>query len=85
MRQLLKKIEIVAADDLTDAKVHIEKLTEKPLDVTEPPEKVYAYISIETNVEADSISSITVSFKVKKTWIEENNVDKETIKHSQVP
>ncbi|HHH79797.1 MAG TPA: PGF-pre-PGF domain-containing protein [Thermoplasmatales archaeon] len=75
----LEEIKITAADNLTDVKVNIEKLTEKPLDVAKPSEKVYAYISIETNVEQEDISSIIVSFKVEKTWIEENNIDKETI------
>ncbi|HEC94812.1 MAG TPA: PGF-pre-PGF domain-containing protein [Thermoplasmatales archaeon] len=75
----LEEIKIIAADNLTDVKVNIEKLTEKPADVAKPSEKVYAYISIETNAEQEDISSIIVSFKVEKTWIEENNIDKETI------
>jgi len=75
----LEEIKITAADNLTDVKVNIEKLTEKPHDVTKPSEKVYAYISIETNAESDDISSILITFKVEKSWIEENNIDKETI------
>ncbi|HEC94346.1 MAG TPA: PGF-pre-PGF domain-containing protein, partial [Thermoplasmatales archaeon] len=75
----LEEIKITAADNLTDVKVNIEKLTEKPHDVTKPSEKVYAYISIETNAGSDDISSIIITFKVEKTWIKENNIDKETI------
>jgi len=76
---VLEEIKITAANNLTDVKVNVKKLTDKPADVMEPSEKVYTYISIETNVESDDISSIIITFKVEKPWFKENNIDKKTV------
>ncbi|MBE3137916.1 MAG: PGF-pre-PGF domain-containing protein [Thermoplasmata archaeon] len=69
-------IEITAADDLNGATITVERLTEKPTDVTEPTTtNVYAYLNIETTAPEGSIGSIKIKFKVEQTWLTENNID----------
>ena len=73
--------------DLKKAKLTVAKLKEKPEEIIEIPIKnksVYAYLDIKLTadgvyIEEDGIESMKFIFEVKWSWINENNIDKETI------
>jgi len=74
------KLNIAAAKDITNAKIKVKKLTQKPANITKVPSgKIYIYIEIEHNINESAISSLTIKFKVEKTWINSNNIDKRMI------
>jgi len=76
----LEEIKITAANNITNIKINIKKLEEKPANVTTPPsEKIYIYLNIEENINESDIASFTVKFKVEKTWITNNSIDKNMI------
>ena len=73
-------IEITAATDLNGATITVERLMEKPADVTEPTAaNVYAYLNIETTAPEGSIESLKINFKVEQTWLTENSIDKNNV------
>jgi len=80
-------IMFTATADLTNVKITVVKLLGKPEYIAEEPTKVvtiYAYLEIEITaddkyVADDDIESLKIRFKVEQTWMEENNIDKETI------
>ncbi|RLF42303.1 MAG: hypothetical protein DRN12_00720 [Thermoplasmata archaeon] len=74
----VEKIKIKAKKNIEGLNVNIEELSGKPSDIPEPLESVYIYFSIETDAEEDI--SMTFTFKVEKTWLDENNLDKNTVK-----
>ena len=61
-------------------------LGEKPKDITgEPTDKiVYTYLNFEitsndTKLDDENFENLTINFKVRMTWIENNSIDKTTI------
>ena len=73
--------------DLKKAKLTVAKLKEKPEEIIEIPIKnksVYAYLDIKLTaddvyIEEDGLESMRFIFEVKRSWINENNIDKKTI------
>ncbi len=58
-----------------------QKLKQKPASITEEvPEKTYKYLEIETeNLEETNLEKAKTQFEVNKTWIAENNIDKNKV------
>ena len=76
----IDSIKITAADDLNGAIITVERLMEKPTDVIKPTTtNVYTYLNIESTAPEGSIGSLTIKFKVEKTWLTENNIDKNNV------
>ena len=76
----IEEIKITATNNVTNVKIKVEKLTQKPANITKPPsEKIYIYLNIEENINESDIASFTIKFKVEKTWITNNNIDKNMI------
>ena len=76
----IEGIKITATNNVTNVKIKVEKLTQKPANITKPPsEKIYIYLNIEENINESDIASFTIKFKVEKTWITNNNIDKNMI------
>lgn len=82
----VESINFLANTNLTNVKIVVAKLKEKPNDITDEPtnKKVYTYLNLEitandTYLDEDSIGNLTIKFKVKLLWIENNSIDKETI------
>ena len=81
----IDSIDFTSTTNLTNVKVTVVKLDDKPEEITTPTEKnVYAYLDIaltsdDKYVEEDSIQSLNIKFKIELTWFDENNIDKETI------
>ncbi len=72
----IKVKEIVESVSLT-----VKKLSEKPEWVGSGPSgKVYQYVSVTTeNFEEDKIDKTSISFRVPKSWVRENNIDRNSI------
>ncbi|MCD6108854.1 MAG: PGF-pre-PGF domain-containing protein [Thermoplasmata archaeon] len=76
----IEEIKITATNNVTNVKIKVEKLTQKPANITKPPsEKIYIYLNIEENINESNITSFIIKFKVEKTWITNNNIDKNMI------
>lgn len=83
----IKEVQFTATRDLTNVKVTVIKLKCKPDNISlslKKNESVYRYLDIkltssEEYVAEDDIEDMKFTFKVEKTWIAENNIDKETI------
>ena len=84
----IESVKLTPATDLEEVKVTVIKLKEKPEEIIDPPKKnvsVYKYLDIklstyDTFIDEKEISSLEFDFKVEKTWITENEIDKETVK-----
>jgi PGF-pre-PGF domain-containing protein len=74
------RIKITAAKDLENVIINCKTMGEKPDNLTAPEDSIYMYLVIETNVEASDISLATIIFKVEKTWLDDNDIDKSRIK-----
>ncbi len=84
-------IGIRTVSNLKDVKATVYKLEQKPDDIPEPPiqdGKIYKYLDMKVLAEEDGediyvpedvFESVRIRFKVEKTWIKENNIDKNSI------
>jgi PGF-pre-PGF domain-containing protein len=71
----IDSIEITAAQNLSNVTLNIQRLIEAPEGVEEPTDHaVYGWLNIESNADPDSISSLTISFKVEKSWLSEQEL-----------
>jgi len=91
----LDKVTVKSNKNLSDIKITIKKLSEKPTDTDEPTEedistdetktesvKVYAYMDINLSANqtlSDGDVEITINFKIEKTWFTDNNITKENV------
>jgi PGF-pre-PGF domain-containing protein len=84
----IESVKLTPATDLEEVKVTVIKLKDKPMEIIDPPKKnksVYKYLDIklisnETFIDEEEISSLEFNFKVEKTWIADNEIDKSTVK-----
>jgi len=77
----LTEIYIAVKNRVVSVTIVIEKLSQKPADVSvEVSGKVYQYIKItKSNLEDENIQQGRMKFKVLKSWISSNNIDSNTI------
>ena len=83
----IDSIEFVPLTDLEKVKFTVAKLEDKPEEITEEPivnGTIYVYLDIkitsnDTYLHEKEFESMKFEFKVEKTWIDENNIDKETV------
>ena len=81
-------VKIISATNLEEVKVTIIKLKDKPEEIIDPPHmnvSIYKYLDMklianDTYVKEDEINSLEFKFKVEKTWIDDNKIDKTTVK-----
>ena len=81
-------VKLTPAKNLEEVKVTIIKLIDKPEEIIDSPKKnvsIYKYLDIklvsnDTYVKEDELNSLEFKFKVEKTWIFENRINKSTIK-----
>ncbi|MEA3457799.1 MAG: PGF-pre-PGF domain-containing protein [Candidatus Thermoplasmatota archaeon] len=80
-------LEFVTSIDCKEVKFTVAKLKDRPEEITEEPTAngtIYRYLDIkltsnDTYLHEEEFESMKFEFKVEKTWINENNVEKETI------
>ena len=83
----IDSLEFVPSTNLKKVKFTIAKLEDKPEEITEEPTvngTIYVYLDIkltsnDTYLHEEEFESMKFEFKVEKTWIDENNIDKETV------
>lgn len=74
----VNKINLVTKNDLDIVFVTTTKLEEKPAEIQEPETLIYSYIEITAeNVEVETAE---IHFTVEKSWLEENNFTKESVR-----
>ena len=84
----IDSVKLTPSTDLENVTVTVIKLKDKPEEIIEPPEKnvtIYKYLDIKlianyTFIDEEEISSLEFKFKVEKTWVADNNIDKYTVK-----
>lgn len=84
---VITEVQLTAVKNLTDLKMTVIELKDKPEHISlrlEKNESVYQYLDIkltsdEEYVAEDDIDIMKFNFKVKQSWIAENNIDKNTI------
>ncbi len=84
----IDSVKLTPSTNLEEVKVTIIKLKEKPEEIIDPPKKnvsIYKYLDIklianDTFIDEEEINSLEFNFKVEKTWITENHIDRTTIK-----
>jgi PGF-pre-PGF domain-containing protein len=79
-------ISFTAIDDLTDVKISVAKLLDKPEGVTELQTDVATYIFLNLEITSEGLSvpstdmeSLKIKFKVETSWMEDNNIDQSSI------
>lgn len=84
----IDSVKLTTSTDLEEVKVTVIKLKDKPEEIIEPPKKnatIYKYLDIklianDTFIDEEEVSSLEFNFKVEKTWIADNEIDKNTVK-----
>lgn len=78
---IIQEITITVKNDVQNVEISVKKGSSKPSDVTTPPGVAYTYLTITTsNINSEDISDIKIKFKIDKSWINENNIDKNSIR-----
>ena len=75
------EINVLVTNQANDVSITITKLNNKPAVVgKEVRGRVYQYVQIKkTNLEDENIEKVRLKFKVKKSWLDSNNLDKDTV------
>jgi PGF-pre-PGF domain-containing protein len=84
----IDSVKLTPATDLEEVNITVIKLKDKPEEIIDPPKKnatIYKYLDIklssnDTFIDEEEISSLEFNFKVEKTWIVDNEIDKNTVK-----
>lgn len=81
----VSKISISVKNTVHNVEVTVQKLREKPVDITiSPGGNVYSYMEIQAvNITDNDLNYVTLWFKVNKTWLREENVNQTTVKLSR--
>jgi len=76
----VKQIQIEVNNEAQDVKMTITKYDDKPANVSIAKSgKVYQYLQIETENLEDKLEKGTVTIRINKSWVSENNLDKDKI------
>lgn len=77
----IEEITITVKNDVKNVEISVKKESMKPAEVTTPPGAAYSYLTVTTsNIQTADISEVKIKFKVGKSWISENNINKNTVK-----
>jgi PGF-pre-PGF domain-containing protein len=75
----ISNISITLKEVARNVTILFEKLTEKPLEIPEPPGLVYAYHEISVNISKEAFKGANVTFWVLKDWLATNNATSENV------
>jgi len=74
-------LDLSVLDTVENVRIIVRELVDRPAEIAiSAPGTIYRYLEIiEDNITDNDISSVTITFKVEKTWIEGENIDENTI------
>ena len=74
-------LDLSVLDTVENVRITIQELVDRPTEIAiAAPGTIYSYLEIiEDNITDNDLSSVTITFKVEKTWIEGENIDENTI------
>jgi len=76
----IKEITINVNNPAQNVKITVTKHNEKPTEVSvEKSGKVYQYVQIETENLQEKLNNANVQFRVEKSWVSQNSLNKESI------
>ena len=74
------EIRITVNSLVSNISISVTKLEGKPADVQQVSGKVYQYVSVAAaNLSQDSLNSTKIRFRVAKSWISQNSIDKNRV------
>lgn len=76
----IKQIQIEVKNEAQNVKITVRKYNSKPANVSvEKSGKVHKYLQIETQNLEENLEKATITIQVNKSWVSENNLDKNNI------
>jgi PGF-pre-PGF domain-containing protein len=76
----ISAVDITFAIAATNTKVNVNKLSSLPTTMTAPISKIYQVLTIiNTNIADSAVKTAEINFKVSKSWLTENGIDKSEI------
>ncbi len=77
----ITELEINVLNAVENVRITVQEFTDKPAEIAiGAPGATYKYLEIVTeNLSEDDISSVTIKFKIEKSWISSNSIDENTI------
>jgi len=74
------KVTMTVVNNAYNVKVTVQKLASKPSGTSNVTNTVYKYLKLEaTNLDDSNVQSAKIKFLVEKSWLTENNFDKNTV------
>ena len=82
-------IEITVKNAVSNVKITVEKLLTRPSSIPDVLDQIFSagsnlktfgYLSMSVNIDDSNIDNAKVTFKVDKSWLTENKVDKSSVK-----
>jgi len=74
----VSKISISVKNEVSNVQIVVQKV-EYPTAIV-PKGEVYQYVEITSkNITSEDVENVTLDFKVEKSWIDENSIDKNTV------
>jgi len=77
----ITELEISVLNTVENVRITVQELVDRPGEIAiAAPGAIYRYLEIiKENITDNDISSVTITFKVEKSWIEGENIDENTI------
>ncbi|CAD6491522.1 MAG: Cohesin domain protein [Candidatus Argoarchaeum ethanivorans] len=76
-----KELKITFKKNVSEVKITVKELVEKPADIPDAPGIVFRYLEYHIeNVSAEDIEKATIPFDMPKSWIVSENIDPATIR-----
>jgi len=74
-------LDLSVLDTVENVRIIVRELVDRTSEIAiAAPGTIYSYLEItEDNITDNDLSSVTITFKVEKTWIEGENIDENTI------
>jgi len=77
----ISQIALTMSEDTKNAIVQVIRYLSKPVSIPDPDNPAFAYMGITGfNFQSADLENAVMKFRVNNTWIEENNIDTDTVK-----
>lgn len=79
----ITEVGITLKNEVSKISLTVEKLSEKPTNVTTPLGKVHSYLKIDKDIKDEDVNKAKIKFKVEKSWLAANGYlpDEIVLKH----